>query len=127
MEGRAGPALAGLGTAHAACPERGRGRCYSGVTAVAVGDDSDRVVAVDDEGTLLVIDGESGEVTGSQAGLIGAPETASSIHLSVDTSRAYLSTPASAELHEIDYKDGARVARTLELPAAPAFAFETGN
>ncbi|WP_104241875.1 hypothetical protein [Pseudoclavibacter sp. Z016] len=97
------------------------------LTAVAVGDDSDRVVAVDDEGTLLVIDGESGEVTGSQAGLIGTPESASSIHLSVDTSRAYLSTPASAELHEIDYKDGARVARTLELPTAPAFAFETGN
>ncbi|PPF46809.1 hypothetical protein C5B85_00510 [Pseudoclavibacter sp. AY1F1] len=97
------------------------------LTAVAVGDDSSRVVAVDNRGTLLVIDGESGEVTGTQAGLVGSPETASSLHLSVDTSRAYLGTSSSAELSEIDYKDGARVARTLTLPSAPAFAFETGN
>ncbi|GAB3290566.1 hypothetical protein [Pseudoclavibacter terrae] len=97
------------------------------LTAVAVADDSSRVVAVDHQGTLLVIDGATGEVTGTQAGLIGTPDSAMSIHLSVDTSRAYLSTPASADVHEIDYKDGARIARTLDLPSAPAFAFETGN
>ncbi|MGO2749921.1 MAG: hypothetical protein ACTIA6_07705 [Pseudoclavibacter sp.] len=97
------------------------------LTAVAVGDESNRVVAVDNRGTLLVIDGTSGEVTGTQSGLVGTPESAASIHLSVDTSRAYLSTTASAELHEIDYKDSARVARTLTLPSPPAFAFETGN
>lgn len=97
------------------------------LTAVAVGDDSNRVVAVDSRGTLLVIDGASGEVTGTQSGLVGTPESAASIHLAVDTSRAYLSTTASAELSEIDYKDGARVARTLTLPSPPAFAFETGN
>lgn len=97
------------------------------LTAVAVGDDSNRVIAVDSQGTLLVIDGESGEVTGTQAGLVGTPESAASIHLSVDTSRAYLSGTGSSALHEIDYKDGARVARTLDLPTAPAFAFETGN
>ncbi|PPG39713.1 hypothetical protein C5C17_13210 [Pseudoclavibacter sp. RFBA6] len=97
------------------------------LTAVAVADDSSRVVAVDRQGALLVIDGETGEVTGTQAGLIGTPDSAASVHLSVDTSRAYLSTPASTDLHEIDYKDGARIARTLDLPSAPAFAFQTGN
>ncbi len=97
------------------------------LVTVAVADDSNRIVAVDADGTLLVIDGESGDVTGTQAGLVGTPDAAASIHLSVDTSRAYLSTTSSPELHEIDYKDGARVARTLELPTTPAFAFETGN
>ncbi|WP_146080818.1 hypothetical protein [Pseudoclavibacter sp. RFBB5] len=97
------------------------------LTAVAVADDSSRIVAVDRQGTLLVIDGETGEVTGTQTGLIGTPDSAASVHLSVDTSRAYVSTPASTDLHEIDYKDGARIARTLDLSSPPAFAFETGN
>ncbi len=47
--------------------------------------------------------------------------------LIADQHRAYLSGPAEHRLFEIDYADGARVARTFDTTDAPAFVAETGR
>jgi len=47
--------------------------------------------------------------------------------LIADQQRAYLSAPAEQRLYEIDFADGARIARTFETPTAPQFVAETGR
>jgi hypothetical protein len=46
--------------------------------------------------------------------------------LQLDAQRAYLADPADGTVHEIDFADGARVARTIELPVAPVAFAEAG-
>ena len=46
--------------------------------------------------------------------------------LQLDAQRAYLAGPADGTVHEIDFADGARVARTIELPVAPVAFAEAG-
>ncbi|MFI1422307.1 hypothetical protein ACH4VX_30955 [Streptomyces sp. NPDC020731] len=47
--------------------------------------------------------------------------------IEVDRSRAYLNDPAGARVHEIDYNDSLRVARTFDLDMKPALMVETGR
>ena len=47
--------------------------------------------------------------------------------LIADQHRAYVSAPTEHRLYEIDYADGARIARTFETATAPAFVAETGR
>lgn len=49
------------------------------------------------------------------------------IELTVDRERAYVNDPASGLVHEIDYRGGARVARSLAPPTRPDFYAETGR
>jgi hypothetical protein len=47
--------------------------------------------------------------------------------IEVDTSRAYVNDPATGVIHEIDYGDGLRVARTFDLGGAATHMVETGR
>ncbi|MFB4313982.1 hypothetical protein [Actinomadura sp. 21ATH] len=46
--------------------------------------------------------------------------------IEVDTARAYVNDPAGNAVHEIDYNDDLRLARSFELPFPPAHMVETG-
>lgn len=89
----------------------------------AVDDDEEHVVALDGEGRVRVFRaGEEVAVTDPLVGDVGA-----SVSLTVDENRAYLNDPAAGVVFEIDYSDGARVARTLETPTTPEFLAEVGR
>ena len=47
--------------------------------------------------------------------------------IEVDPTRAYVNDPAARKVHEIDYNDNLRVARTFPLDIAPAHMVETGR
>jgi hypothetical protein len=47
--------------------------------------------------------------------------------IEVDTSRAYVNDPATGVIHEIDYGDALRVARTFDLGGAVTHMVETGR
>lgn len=92
------------------------------VTAAAVGD-TQRVLAVGDDGSLLSLDPASGDVRHQVPLIETTPDTAP--QLRIDTSRAYVSDPASSTVYEIDYADSLRVARIFDVPSAD-FLLETG-
>lgn len=92
-------------------------------------DDADEtVLALAADGRVLVLDGSDGAVLAETAPLV-ADTTADGSRpvLIADQQRAYLSAPAERKLHEIDYADGARLARTFETATEPAFTAETGR
>lgn len=91
------------------------------VTASAVGD-TQRVLAIGVDGSLLSFDPVSGEVL-HETELLS--EDAGTPELRIDTARAYVSDPASSTVYEIDYADNLRVARTFDVPSAD-FLLETG-
>ena len=99
------------------------------VQATAVDDEAQHVLALGADGRVLVIDGASGQTIAQTAPLVaeslatdaGAPS------LVADQHRAYLNAPAEGVLYEIDFADGARIARVFPTPAIPAFFAETGR
>ena len=91
--------------------------------ASAVGDGK-RVLAAGVDGSLLALNPATGEV-GAHMPLLGAPPGDAVPQLRIDASRAYVSDPARSVVHEVDYADGLRVARTFEVPAAD-LVLETG-
>lgn len=94
----------------------------------AVDDEDGHVLALARDGRVLVLSGDDGTVLAETAPLVadslaaGAQPT-----LIADQQRAYLSAPTEQLLYEIDYADGARIARTFETSTAPAFVAETGR
>ena len=95
------------------------------VHVTAVDDEAGHVVALDTDGRVRVYAAATGEEIAATDVLVGAPDAATS--LTVDGQRAYLNDPAAAVVHEIDYADGARIARTLDTPTSPAFLSEVGR
>ncbi|GAB3547325.1 lipoprotein [Arthrobacter tumbae] len=93
------------------------------VAASAVGGDTQRVLAVSTDGSLLSLNPESGAVL-NQVPLLEHVED-SVPQLRIDTSRAYVSDPNGSTVYEIDYADGLRVARSFDVPSAD-FLLETG-
>ena len=99
------------------------------VQATAVDDEAQHVLGLAADGRMVVIDGETGAVlaetpplvTSSLATGVGAPL------LVADQQRAYLNAPVERRLYEIDFADGARIAREFETPSEPAFMVETGR
>lgn len=92
-------------------------------TVVAVDDADGQVVALDTDGRVHVYAAASGEqlaVTEPLLETVGGTES-----LTVDGQRAYLSDPTASVVYEIDYADGARIARTLETTAD--FVTEVGR
>ncbi|WP_410581215.1 hypothetical protein [Amycolatopsis sp. lyj-108] len=93
------------------------------------------VNAVGEGGPLLVLsrDGKlrSFDGTGKEQASIPllTPEaTAASVPtIQVDTTRAYLNNPLSAEVYEIDYNDNLRRARTLKVGGKAGHIVETGR
>jgi hypothetical protein len=98
------------------------------VQVTAVDDDDEHVLALTADGRVLVLDGEDGSVL-AETGRLAADSLASGAapHLIADQQRAYLSAPAEQRLHEIDFADDARIARTFATETAPAFTAETGR
>ena len=94
------------------------------VAASAVGDGR-RVLAVAADGSLLTLNPASGAVDAQVPLLAPAATGGAAPRILVDTSRAYVSDPARSAVHEIDYADGLRVARSFDVPAAD-FVLETG-
>jgi len=91
-------------------------------TVVAVDDDDEHVVGVDDQGRVVV----HTLATGSVATTAPLVDPATTPLLQLDAQRAYLATPDGRTVHEVDFADGARVARTIELPLAPTAFAEVG-
>ncbi|SDK27820.1 hypothetical protein SAMN05428985_103368 [Nocardioides sp. YR527] len=92
---------------------------------VAADDEDGHVLALDTTGRVRVFAAENGKQLAVTEPLTDA--TAPGVDLVVDQERAYLNVPAEEVVHEIDYADQARIARTLETPTAPVFFTETGR
>ncbi|MBT1621444.1 ABC transporter [Curtobacterium flaccumfaciens pv. oortii] len=90
---------------------------------VAVDDQDEHVVGVDDAGRVVVVTASTGKVTTTDPLVDGdrAPL------LQLDAQRAYVADPTAAVVHEVDFADGARVARTIELPFPPVAFAEVGR
>jgi hypothetical protein len=100
--------------------------------AVAAADDTGgNVVALASDGRFLTLDGETGATRAATEPLLTATVADATllagVELTVDASRAYLNAAAEGVVFEIDYADGARIARSFEVPASPLFFVETGR
>lgn len=94
------------------------------IGAAAVGD-TKRVLALGIDGSFLTIDSTSGEVTDRTEVLEAPVESGETPEIRVDPSRAYVSDPSGSTVHELDYRDGLRIARTFDVPSADLM-LETG-
>jgi hypothetical protein len=94
----------------------------------AVDDEDGHLLALAQDGRVLVLDDESGAVIATTAPLVAESLAAGATPaLIADQHRAYLSAPTERRLFEIDYADGARIARSFETATEPAFVAETGR
>lgn len=99
----------------------------------AVDDDAGHVLALARDGRVLVLDGGSGAVLARTEPLVADPLVAEPEdgggrpHLIADQQRAYLNAPAEQKLFEIDFADGARIAREFTTTSPPAFLAGTGR
>lgn len=93
----------------------------------AVDDAEEHVVALAVDGRVLVFDAAGTRFAATAPLLEATLGTAAQIgvELTVDAQRAYLNSPGENVIHEIDYADSARVARTF--PARADFFAETGR
>ena len=103
---------------------------------VAAADDRDgNVVALAADGRVLVLDPVSGATVAATGPLLADTVAAASadpallagLELTVDSTRAYLNAPVEGLVYEIDYADGARVARTFAVAGSPLLLAETGR
>ena len=94
-------------------------------------DGGGHVVALSADGRILTLDGATGATIAATGPLLAAtvadPALLAGVELTVDANRAYVNAPAEGAVFEIDYADGARVARTFDVPASPLFFAETGR
>ncbi|MFI6230219.1 hypothetical protein ACIBCR_23265 [Micromonospora echinospora] len=89
------------------------------LVAAASPADGSTVLAVDTSGTLLSYDLATGELL--------AQKSVSASNLTLDVNRAYLAEPDARVIHEIDYRDGLRTARTLRVAERPDLVVEVGR
>lgn len=98
------------------------------VQVVASDDDGGRVLALDGSGRVRVYLAETGEQVAATAPLVAPGEVgAGRARLVVDDQRAYLNDPDGGRVHEIDYADGARIARELAPATGARFVAEVGR
>ncbi|MCU1631669.1 MAG: transporter [Micrococcaceae bacterium] len=97
----------------------------------AVDDREGHVVALGNDGRILVLSAEtSGTIAATEpllAGTLKDPALLAGVELTTDQQRAYLNAPAEQQLHEIDFADNARIARTFDTASVPAHFAETGR
>lgn len=98
------------------------------IHVTAVDDEEAHLLALARDGRVLVLDAENGTVLAETPPLVVASLAAGAEpSLIADQHRAYLSAPTERRMYEIDYADGARIARTFETATEPAFVAETGR
>ncbi|QNG18650.1 ABC transporter [Rhodococcus triatomae] len=94
------------------------------VLSVNLSGDGRNALAVLADRTFRVYDAATGEETGSSSVLAEpfdpSDRSATAPVVVVGGNRAYVADPAAEVVLEIDYRDGARVARTLDVGVAPA-------
>ncbi|MEV8239835.1 ABC transporter [Microbacterium testaceum] len=96
--------------------------------AVAVDDRDANVLVLTADGSVRVLDGETGAERAASVPLVAASLAAGlPVNLVADQQRAYLNGPAENRLWEIDFADGARVAREFAPERSPLFFAETGR
>ena len=99
------------------------------VQVAAVDDESERVLALAADGSVLVLIGDA--VIARTAPLVGAsladPDLAAGVTLVVDQQRAYLNGPAENMMWEIDPADDARISRVFETATSPVHLAGTGR
>ncbi|TFC58205.1 ABC transporter [Cryobacterium sp. TMB1-7] len=100
----------------------------------AVDDSAEHVVALAEDGRVLVLEAATGSTLAATQPLLpatlaatGAEALLAGVELTVDAGRAYLNAPADGLVYEIDYADGARIARTFPIDGEPRFLAETGR
>ncbi|WP_254716407.1 hypothetical protein [Actinomadura sp. WMMB 499] len=91
----------------------------------AVGEDSP-VLLLGRDGALRSYDPATGEELAETELLEEAGGDGAAPVIEIDTARAYVNDAAGRAVHEIDYNDDLRVARTFDLPFSPAHMVETG-
>jgi hypothetical protein len=104
--------------------------------AVSAVDDADEhVVAVDADGRLVVHTRATGDTATTEVLLApddgvapgdGDPHGAGTV-LQLDAQRAYVADPADDVVHEVDFADDARLARSVETPVRPVVMAEVGR
>ena len=90
------------------------------------GDDGDHVVAIAADGTVQVFSGLTGARLAVSDPVLSPADTrehGAHVSVSIDAQRAYVNSPSTGVVFEIDYKDSARIARVIE-PATSAVLFE---
>ncbi|WP_240606962.1 ABC transporter [Microbacterium sp. Gd 4-13] len=99
------------------------------LAAVTAVDDADgHVLALAKDGRMLVLEAATGAQLAATEPLVAdSLSTGAAPVLIADQQRAYLSAPSEHRMFEIDFADGARLARTFETASAPAFVAETGR
>jgi hypothetical protein len=98
------------------------------VQVTAVDDADQHLLALAADGRVLVLNGADGSLIAETAPLVAESLAAgASPVLIADQQRAYLSAPTERMLYEIDFADGARVARTFTTTTEPTFVAETGR
>jgi hypothetical protein len=98
------------------------------VQVTAVDDQDANLLALTPDGRMLVLDGETGELRAASAALVGASlADGQPVGLIADQQRAYLGGPAEGRLWELDFADGARIAREFAPVRTPLFVAETGR
>ncbi|MFS0731929.1 ABC transporter [Microbacterium sp. 1P10UB] len=98
------------------------------VQVTAVADADTNVLGLTPDGRVLVLDGDSGAVRAASAPLVGDSLAARlPVALIADQQRAYLNGPAEQRLWEIDFVDGARVAREFTTAHTPLHLAEAGR
>ncbi|MEE4021686.1 hypothetical protein V1Y59_01240 [Gordonia sp. PKS22-38] len=91
-------------------------------TAVAPGKDETMLALTDADSLRTLTIG-----TGEQLAAADQAGTTEASTLTIDTSRAYLSAPATSQIFEIDYADALRTARTFVTDGAPNLMVEVGR
>jgi hypothetical protein len=96
--------------------------------AVNTAGEGSPVLVLTDGGELQAFDPATGARTARTAlltaeGAAGVPAPT----IQVDTARAYVNNPAGGEIHEIDYNDNLRRARTFTVPGKAGYMVETGR
>ncbi|MET8799570.1 zinc ABC transporter permease AztB [Nocardia sp. NPDC004568] len=112
-----------LDIAHRAWRPIGPGPVVAATTAGAGTD----ILTLDAGGVLRSYDPETGAETGHRPLPSGPLDPAASPVLLIDADRAYVNEPAARRIHEIDYADGLRIARTFDLDITPDLMVETGR
>lgn len=93
------------------------------VAAVNTAGEGTPLLTLTADGVLHALDPASGAELAENPLLTGSVGVGATIE--VDTSRAYVNDPATGAVHEIDYGDALRVARSFEVPAEQIM--ETGR
>ena len=95
------------------------------VRVSAVDDKDGHVVTLDADGRVRVYAAATGEEMAVTDTLVDQPGEGTA--LAVDGQRAYVNDAVAGVVYEIDYADGARVARSLDTSTLPLYIAEVGR